>query len=132
VPADQYTGRVYIYRRNEKRLEWDLEATLLSPLGIAMGYGYTVSICGDRVVVGTAVNDAFIYQRDAFSNEWALQTALTCPDGVAGPSGIGPYFGRAVSISGDYVVVGAHGARKYFVRTAVAIYGWLRCVFSRV
>ena len=45
---------------------------------------------------------AYIFKRDGTS--WSQQQKLTASDGAAGDD-----FGRSVSISGDYAIIGAYG-----------------------
>jgi hypothetical protein len=72
-------------------------------------FGRSVSIWGDTVVVGADRDDdsstdsgsAYVYVRTGYT--WAEQAKLTAPD-----PGAEDFFGSAVSVSGDIVVVGAH------------------------
>ena len=69
----------------------------------------TGSISGDVAVVGAYGDDdngsysgsAYIFRREG--NTWTQEAKLTASDGAASD-----YFGRSVSISGDFVVVGAY------------------------
>ena len=71
-------------------------------------FGNSVSIDGDRVVVGARDDDdagtrsgsAYIFHFDGTS--WSQETKLTASDAAAGDQ-----FGESVSIDGDRVVVGA-------------------------
>ncbi|MCK4653588.1 MAG: FG-GAP repeat protein [Candidatus Cloacimonetes bacterium] len=70
-------------------------------------FGNDVDISGDYAVVGSFYNAdstgaAYIYHRNG--TLWEEQIKLTASDGS-----IGDFFGCAVSISGDFVVVGARG-----------------------
>lgn len=73
-------------------------------------FGYSVSISGDFAIVGAFGKDvgansnqgvAYIFSRNG--NTWSLKATLTASDGAAGDE-----FGRSVSISGDYAIVGAY------------------------
>ena len=72
------------------------------------GFGFSVSLSGDTVVVGEPFRDtgdldagaANIFVRSGTS--WTLQQKLLASDGDSGDG-----FGHAVSISGDTIVVGA-------------------------
>jgi len=76
-------------------------------------FGYTVSISGDYAIVGATLEDggiddplidagaAYIFQRTG-DNTWGVGTKITAPDAQTGDQ-----FGRSVSISGDYAIVGA-------------------------
>jgi hypothetical protein len=79
--------------------------------------GYSVSISGDYAVVGAPADDdngtesgsAYVFKRNGTS--W-VQEAKLLPlkeDGTS-DGGVNNYFGRSVSISGDYVIVGAYGS----------------------
>lgn len=71
-------------------------------------FGFSVSIDGDYVIVGApatnadpqAPGSAYIYNRSGTT--WNLQEEVTASDGANGD-----WFGLAVSISGDYAIVGA-------------------------
>ncbi len=103
------SGSAYIFRRNENG--WTQQAKLLPDDGAVGDYfGYSVSISGDYAIVGAYKDDdngtdsgsAYIFQRT--ENGWIQMAKLLSEDGAAGDS-----FGRAVSISGDVVIVGADG-----------------------
>ena len=71
-------------------------------------FGYSVSISGDYAIVGAYADDdkgsnsgsAYVFKRDG--TNWSEQQKLTASDGAASD-----LFGRSVSISGDYAIVGA-------------------------
>ena len=71
-------------------------------------FGVSISIDGDRVIVGAYFDDdaggnsgsAYIFKRTETS--WSQQNKLTANDGAEGD-----WFGYSVSIEGDQVVVGA-------------------------
>ena len=69
-------------------------------------FGSSVSIGGDRVIVGSPVDgaesgSAYVYERDGSGN-W-LQTKLTATDGASVD-----LFGISVSIDGDRAIVGSY------------------------
>ena len=72
-------------------------------------FGYAVSISGEFAIVGAREDDdrgsnsgsAYIYQLK--NNIWEELEKIVPTDGVAGD-----YFGNAVSISGDYAIIGAY------------------------
>ena len=76
------------------------------------GFGISVSISNNRILVGAAYNNdagprsgsAYVYERDR-SGAWAEVAKLTGTDVVGGDR-----FGLSVSISGDYIVVGVPDA----------------------
>jgi hypothetical protein len=92
-------------------------------------FGYSVSISGNRAIVGAAYDNvgsnaaqgsAYIFANGGI---WFQQTKLTAPDGTGFAT-----FGRSVGISGDKVIVGAdlapddpkqelHGAAYMFLYT---------------
>jgi hypothetical protein len=73
------------------------------------GFGHHVAVGGDRAVVGAPQNDdagassgaAYVFQLDGIS--WVEEQKLIAVDGVSGD-----FFGQAVSVSGDRVLVGAN------------------------
>jgi hypothetical protein len=73
-------------------------------------FGYSVSVSGNYAIVGaygdddkeTGSGSAYIFKWDG--TNWVEQQKLTASDGNASD-----YFGRSVSISGDYAIVGAYG-----------------------
>jgi hypothetical protein len=82
--------------------------------GVADDYfGYSVSVSGDLAIVGAYQDDdkgtdsgsAYIFSPDHVNcSDWDQTAKLTASDGAAGD-----WFGRCVSISGDYAIVGAYG-----------------------
>ena len=78
--------------------------------GAMIYFGHSVSISGDYAVVGAYYDDdgdvsnsgsAYIFVRDGTS--WSQQAEI-----VASDAAMGDRFGKSVSISGDYAVVGAY------------------------
>ena len=73
-------------------------------------FGYSVSIDGDYIVVGSSFDDrlgnkggsAYLFKRNSDTTNDITQIAKMKAD----PSEYVDYFGRSVSISGDYIVVG--------------------------
>ena len=72
-------------------------------------FGLSVSIDGDYAIVGAYLDDdkgsssgsAYIFRR--VGTVWTQEAKLTASDGAAGDQ-----FGRPVSLSGDYAIVGAY------------------------
>jgi hypothetical protein len=103
-------------------------AKLLAADGAAYDFfGREVAIDGDTVVVGAPQDDdkgtdsgsAYVFVRTGAT--WTQQAKLTAPDGAAGD-----YFGTAVAVDDDTIVVGARhhddkdtnsGSAYVFVRT---------------
>ncbi len=89
--------------------------TVASDRGAGDYFGYSVSISGDYAIVGANEEDedtaganllggagsAYIFERDGSGN-WSEKQKI-----VASDRGAGDYFGWSVSISGNYVIVGA-------------------------
>jgi len=101
-------GAAYIYHR--EGANWTQQAKLIASDAMTSDYfGSSVSISGDYAVVGAYAEDegggdagaAYIFIRSGTS--WTQQTKIIASDAQAGD-----HFGLAVSISGDYIVVGAN------------------------
>jgi hypothetical protein len=103
-------GAAYVFERNGTI--WTQQAKLAATDGAAFdGYGNSVSIDGDTIVIGaqnaavggnTSQGAAYVY---AFDGGWNFQSKLAASDGEAWVQ-----FGRAVSVRGDSVLVGAVSA----------------------
>ncbi len=114
---NNYKGAAYIFEYNGT--QWVQKQKLIPFDGVAADfYGYSVSISGDRIVVGARYDDdngnssgsAYVYKYNG--TNWALDQKLIASDGAANDD-----FGVSVSISGDHIVVGAyadddHGAES--------------------
>ncbi|MFT5288767.1 MAG: hypothetical protein ACI82F_000824 [Planctomycetota bacterium] len=107
------SGSAYVYRYDDTTQSWNEEAKLLASDGTAgdrFAWG-SVSIDGDRIVVGAAWDDdngsksgsAYVYRYDGTTLSWNEEAKLLATDGAADD-----WFGRSVSIDGETVVVGAH------------------------
>jgi hypothetical protein len=72
-------------------------------------FGYSVALDGDRAIVGSPQDDdkgsasgsAYVFERQS-GGSWVLASKLVAADGA-----IGDFFGRAVAIDGDRVMVGS-------------------------
>ena len=102
------SGSAYIFKRDVA--SWSQQAKLLASDGAAADeFGYSVSISGDLAIVGAPPDDdkgnssgsAYIFKWNG--TNWVQQQKLLASDGAAGD-----YFGRSVSRSGDYAIVGAN------------------------
>jgi len=94
---------------SEARADWLERGKLLASDGAADdGFGVSVSISADFAIMGARLDDdkgsesgsAYIFRWDG--TDWVQQQKLTASDGAAYDS-----FGYSVSISADYVIVGA-------------------------
>ncbi|MCP4127705.1 MAG: hypothetical protein GY753_11655, partial [Gammaproteobacteria bacterium] len=99
------SGSAYIFKRDGT--DWNQQAKLTAGDGAAYDdFGYSVSISGDYVIVGTVSSSsgssAYIFERDGTS--WNQRAKLTAGDGAAND-----WFARSVSVSGDYAIAGAYG-----------------------
>ena len=123
-------GAAYVYQRNETT--WSLQDKLVADDGaMSDNFGMSVSLHGDRVVVGTPADDdggatsgsAYLFVRDGA--DWEQEQKLVASD--ASPNA---QFGESVSLLGDMLVVGAvneandggsgAGSAYVFVRTGRA------------
>jgi hypothetical protein len=108
VTTQVITGAAYVFERSNSG--WTEVARLSpTPLEQESGFGGTVSISGDRAVVGaslappptfTGPGFAYIYRREP--SGWVQDTTLTANDAVDFDE-----FGTSVSIDGDRMVIGA-------------------------
>ncbi|MBN1558738.1 T9SS type A sorting domain-containing protein [candidate division KSB1 bacterium] len=103
------SGSAYVFKR--EGTNWVEEAKLAADDGAFYDlFGYSVYISGDYVVVGAIYDNTngfqcgsgYIFEWD--DTNWEQHAKLTASDGAGDD-----YFGGSVSISGDYVVVGAYG-----------------------
>jgi hypothetical protein len=84
------------------------------------GFGYSISISGNNVIVGAIHDDsekgsAKVFRWDGAN--WSQQQKLTASDGAAGDD-----FGYSISISGNYAIVGAYGDDSY--KGSAYIFKW--------
>lgn len=119
------SGAVYVFTRNGN--SWQQQAVLNSNNGTAGdGFGASVSISGETIVVGAPGDDekgkdsgaAYVFVRSG--NSWPQEAKIIAEDGAAGDA-----FGFDVAIDGDIVVVGApfddnKGAAYTFLRSGKA------------
>ena len=100
----------------------DLNKLTASDGAAGDGFGGSVAISGDTVVVGAPRDDndlgndsgsAYIYERDTATGLFHQSAKLTASDAEDGDTDTGHDFGGSVAISGDTVVVGAKYYNKY-------------------
>ncbi|KAA3606899.1 MAG: T9SS C-terminal target domain-containing protein [Calditrichaeota bacterium] len=100
------TGSAYIFHRSGT--SWTQQAKLnASDAEENDQFGYSVSIDGDYAVISTILNgiiggSVYIFHRSGTS--WTQQAKFNANDATSGDN-----FGQSVSISGDYVIIGASG-----------------------
>jgi len=126
------SGSAYIFKC--EGIEWEQQARLTaSDAAIGDRFGYSVCVSGNYAIVGAPYDDdggidsgsSYIFSRSGIN--WIRQAKLTIPDGA-----VEDFFGKAVSISGDYAIVGvpydddngdASGSAYIFKRSGTS---WLR------
>lgn len=108
-------GSIYVYERDLNGNWIEVQKIVPSDRALSDNFGYSVAISGNYLVVGAYQEDedeagmntlsnagsAYIYERDG-GGTWNEVQKIVASDRGAGDS-----FGYAVSISGDYLVVGA-------------------------
>lgn len=111
VGSIQNAGSVYVFERDAGG-NWKEMSKITALDGeVDDGFGYSVSISGDRAIVsamwddddGSSSGSAYVFERDAGGN-WVQKPKLTASDASSFD-----YFGRSVSISGDKAIVGTTG-----------------------
>lgn len=97
-------GSAYVFGFASDSGNWAFEAKLIPPDGMAGdSFGNSVSITGDRIIVGTGFADyAYVFRRNNATVQWVTEQKLVPLDGTRGIE-----FGSAVAMAGDQVVVGA-------------------------
>jgi len=110
-----YNGAAYIYERIAGTWTYNTQLTASDP-DIDDYYGFSVSLSGDYAVIGAyyededesgsntldAAGSAYIYERDGGGN-WNEVDKIVAFDRATGDE-----YGKAVAVSGDYLVVGAN------------------------
>jgi hypothetical protein len=106
------SGSAYVFQRTEDGA-WNQAAKLVPGEGAAGDwFGYSLALEGDTALVGAFLDGAdgaysgaaYIFERQS-DGRWTEVTKLAASDGAAGD-----WFGTAVALSGDTVLVGAPGA----------------------
>ncbi|MBC7796563.1 MAG: hypothetical protein H7Z37_06805 [Pyrinomonadaceae bacterium] len=113
IPNNDNVGAAYVFKRTGTT--WTQQAKLLpDTFNGSDGFGHSVSICSDTIVVGAIFKDAdittndnqgaaYVFTRSA--NTWTQQQKLVASD----PDGF-DQFGSGVGISGNTIVVGSQFA----------------------
>lgn len=105
------TGAAYVFERNDEGDWIEVQKLLASDAAGGDLFGVSVSIQGNQLIVGSNGNDidgtstgsAYIFERDD-EGVWTETQLLVASDPSAGDQ-----FGKAVSIDGDFCVIGAFG-----------------------
>ncbi|MCP5467665.1 MAG: DUF4215 domain-containing protein [Deltaproteobacteria bacterium] len=114
------TGTAYVFKRTGD--EWNETQKLVAPDGAGFDYfGHSVSISGNYIVIGAIEDDdqnldsgaAYVFKRNG--DEWNETQKLVAPDGAEFD-----YFGHSVSISGNYIVIGARWGDNQEINTGTA------------
>jgi hypothetical protein len=115
VGANGHQGSAYVFERNQGGADnWGEVTKLTATDGVSEDYfGSTVSICGDKIVVGVYLNNiggnidqgsAYVFERNqGGADNWGEVTNVTAYDGLGGDR-----FGISVSISGNTILVGSY------------------------
>jgi len=117
VPGDDETalnkvGSVYIYQRNQGgENTWGFKKRIIaSDFSESAQFGKSVAADGDVLVVGAFGDSGFIgaayvfYRDQGGPDNWGQVAKLSASDGAASD-----FFGRDVSVSGNYAIIGAYG-----------------------
>ncbi len=99
-----FGGAAYVFNRNGS--SWTQEETLIPSGNDALYESNSISISGNRVIIG-GFGKAYVFKRES-NTVWTEEAILT-----ASESQNGDYFGRSVSISDEYAIVGAWGADAF-------------------
>ncbi len=106
-------GEAHVFRYDTDSGTWSLEATLTSDVPTAWdGFGESVGVCGDRLVVGSWGDGedaafsgaAFVFRLAAGTGRWGLEERLQANE----PESYG-LFGVSVGIAEDRIAIGAYG-----------------------
>src|ERR1051325_8541286 len=120
--AHQDAGAAYVYVHDDSG--WVLQQQLLDNQTDGFLFGSAVGISGDTLVVGCPYNytgdvalggAAFIYVRNG--GQWSLQQIVASPTAYDGDG-----FGRALSLCGDTLVVGAPPDMSWFSSGAAYVF----------
>ena len=115
APGGSGTGVSYVFTKPDTGWSDTSSATRLTATDGASGdrFGYAVSASGSTVVVGAPGNEsgeeagaAYVFTKpEAGWRNTSAAAKLTASDGASGD-----WFGHAVSVSDEFIVVGAHGS----------------------
>ena len=111
-----HAGAVYIFERDNNGTWNEVKKIVAADTGSGDHFGYKVAVSGDYIIIGSPIDaedpngnntllsagSAYIIERDGNGN-WNQVQKLTASDRAAAD-----LFGAAVSISGNYAIVGAY------------------------
>ncbi|MEM7052944.1 MAG: choice-of-anchor D domain-containing protein [Pseudomonadota bacterium] len=118
APLLSTNGLVYVFDRDPGTGQWPASA-LLRPSDPGSGrFANSISLDGDRALVGAPFNAAngtfsgaaYVFERDSSTGVWSQSVQLFSDD-IA----MGDIFGRSVSLSGDRALIGADGAGAAYI-----------------
>ena len=115
------SGGVYVFHWDGST--WTEQQKLTPSDGGAGGFGTSVAICSDTIIVGAygddtkGVNAGAAYVFAWNGSTWTEQQKLTASGGAAND-----YFGTSVAVDGTTVVVGADRDDNFYVADAGAVY----------
>ena len=126
APYHDKRGAVYVFVRSGTT--WTQQAKLTASDGASYdAFGIAVAISGDTVVIGATGDDdngsssgsAYVFVRNGTT--WTQTAKLTASDGTESD-----YFGRAVAIVGDTVLIGATDDTHSNITRAGSAYVFVR------
>lgn len=108
-PGEEDHGSVYLFARDDAG-EWHQDSRFLPQDPEARGFGVSVALDGDRLLVGESGTEdragaVTVYQGDETDGSWAPDGRLVSPDGAADER-----FGAALAVHGEDLWVGAPNA----------------------
>lgn len=112
-------GAAYIFKKNDTGNWVEIQKIVAASRGLDDEFGQSVSISGDYAIVGTRFEDEDALEGNHLTNAGAVYIFKKDEGGidnwgqvqkiVAADRGENDEFGQSISISGNYVIVGATG-----------------------
>ncbi|MCF8373233.1 MAG: T9SS type A sorting domain-containing protein [Bacteroidales bacterium] len=102
------SGLVYVFKYNSTSLLWEEQQKIAASDGtIADEFGWTLSVDGNKAVVGAPVNSseggAYFFAWFPGQGIWQQVQKIQASDGYSGDK-----FGWSVSLSGDNLIIGSY------------------------
>lgn len=102
------SGQVYIFKYNSTNLLWEEHQKIAASDGtIADEFGWTLSVDGNKAVIGAPVNSAeggaYFFAWFPGQGIWQQVQKIQASDGYSGDK-----FGWSVSLSGDNLIIGSY------------------------